>query len=159
MEHHERGLRHKGNVQKRLNELRRRGTTDIKKKKDHALQLMQIEAAALSAFKGDVDSNPLLARQLASASSSLNHLPELKPERPDSSLPQRTRFGEDLVPEERKELVRGRERALDTVAQKLEKKNKWMEAVTAEGDVYYWHRDTLGKFTVNAVSPHNRAFP
>lgn len=145
VEHHERGLRHKANVQKKLNELRKKGAVQLQEQKDHAMTIMQIEAAAMSSFQGDVASDPSLARQ-STSSSALSHLPVVLKSEPSSAVPNRGRFGEDALPEESKELVRGRERALDTIAKKLEKKNKWLEAVTSDGDLYYWHRDTLGTF-------------
>lgn len=144
VEHHERGLRHKANVQKKLNELRKKGATQLQEQKEHAMTIMQIEAAALSSFQGDMASDPSLARQVNS--SALSDLPVVMKAGSSSAVPNRGRFGEDALPEESKELVRGRERALDTISKKLEKKNKWLEAVTSDGDFYYWHRDTLGTF-------------
>lgn len=105
------------------------------------MTILKIEAAALSSFQGDVASNPSLASQVTSSTSTINHL-TVPTEA--SAVPQKGRFGDDFVPEEKRELVRGRERALDTIAKKLEKKNKWLEAKTSEGDVYYWNRQTLG---------------
>lgn len=144
VEHHERGLRHKANVEKKLNEIRRKGATQLQEQKDHAMAIMQIEAAAMSSFHKDVAADPSLAKQMATSSSALNHLPALSNARSSTSLPQKGRFGEELVQEESRELVRGRERALETIAKKLEKKNKWLEAKTSEGDVYYWNKETLG---------------
>jgi hypothetical protein len=153
VEHHERGLRHKANIQKRLADVRKRGAVQLQEQKDHAMAIMQIESAAMSSFHKDVASDPSLANQMASSSSAINHLPDLTEKKSSTSLPQKGRFGEDFVPEEEsRELVRGREKALDTVARKLEKKNKWLEAMSAEGDVYYWNRQTLGKHYIRSTS-------
>lgn len=114
------------------------------------MTILKIEAAAMSSFQGDVASDPSLAAQLTSSSSAINHLPVIAKTSP--AVPQKGRFGEEFVPEEKRELVRGRERALDTIAKKLEKKNKWLEAKTSDGDVYYWNRHTLGSSDFRLVS-------
>jgi hypothetical protein len=54
------------------------------------------------------------------------------------------RFGDQFIPDDAESvtLVRGRERALDTISKKLERKSKWLEAHNSEGQTYYWNRET-----------------
>ena len=156
IEHHERGLRHKANVQKKLIEIRRKGVTEQREQESHRLEMMKIEAAALNSFQKDIGGDPSLATELSTASSSLKHLPAPASSSTSTAFVPRGRFGEDAVPEEEsRELVRGRERALETVASKLEKRSRWLEARTAEGDVYYWNRQTFGKFLFSAYFEYN----
>ena len=110
---------------------------------------MRIEAAALSSFQSDITSNPELARELSSTTSILNNLPTIpsatcsQSKEPSSSVYGGGRFGDQTGSnEESLTLVRGREKALNTVSKKLEKKSKWLEAVNSEGKTYYWNRDT-----------------
>ena len=109
---------------------------------------MKIEAAALSSFQSDIASNPKLAKELSSTTSILNNLPTIpsatfSQSKESSSVYGGGRFGDQTSSnEESLTLVRGREKALDTVAKKLEKKSKWLEAVNSEGETYYWNRDT-----------------
>lgn len=104
--------------------------------------MLKIEAAALNSFQQDLSKDPSRRQELSSSSSSslVRNIPEPKP---STSVPNRGRFGEDFSGEESLVLVRGREKALQTVADKLEKKQKWLERKTAEGDVFYFNKETF----------------
>ncbi|RWS15737.1 hypothetical protein B4U79_14030 [Dinothrombium tinctorium] len=103
---------------------------------------MKIEAAAMKAFQNDVSSNPQLAGELSKTTSLINKLPEIAGGS-STSRPAVGKFGESYGDEESTNLIHGREKALDTIAKSLERKSKWLEAKTAEGDIYYWNRDTF----------------
>ncbi|RWS25862.1 hypothetical protein B4U80_00601, partial [Leptotrombidium deliense] len=141
VEFHEKGLRHQGNVRKRLSELRKKGSQQLVEQKLYNTELMKIEAAAMKSFQKDISSNPRLAAELASTTSVVNKLPEIR-YGSNSSEVACGRYGDSHVEEESTTLVRGREKALDTIAKSLERKAKWLEAKTAEGNIYYWNRDT-----------------
>lgn len=109
--------------------------------------MMKIEAAALSSFQNDISSNPKLSKELSSTTSIINRLPSVKPaslSQPSSSnsIYGSGRFGDQGSTEESLTLVRGREKAFETIAKKLEKKSKWLESVTSDGKTYYWNRET-----------------
>ncbi|KAI1301731.1 hypothetical protein HDE_02984 [Halotydeus destructor] len=105
--------------------------------------MMQIEAAALSSFQKDIAANPKRASEISKSKSLLESIPTFVS--PSSSSAVKVgRFGETLSDcGESLTLVRGREKALDTIAKKLEKKARWLEAKTAEGKTYYWNKETL----------------
>lgn len=129
--------------------------TEQREQESHRMEMMKIEAAALNSFQKDIGADPSLATELSSASSSLKHLPAPASSSTSTAFVPRGRFGEDAAPEEEsRELVRGRERALETVAQKLEKKSRWLEAKTSEGDVYYWNRQTFGKLLFSSCAQY-----
>lgn len=108
--------------------------------------MMKIEAAALSSFQKDISANPKLSKEISSTTSLLNKLPTIHVHSNSSSstgLCASGRFGDQSSSnEESLTLVRGREKALDTISKKLEKKSKWLEAVTSDGNTYYWNRET-----------------
>lgn len=58
---HEQGKNHKENVKKKLDELRRKGLSDAKKKAKEMSDMERIEAAALASLKNDLSANPSLA--------------------------------------------------------------------------------------------------
>lgn len=142
IQHHEQGWKHKTNVQKKLNELRKRGSDTQKEEDKYKLQMLKIEAAALGSFQKDVAADPSLARELSSTPSLVSQLPSTSSSEVSTSH-LKGRFGEELIAEESQTLVRGREQALETIAKKLEKKSKWLERKTAEGEVFYWNRETF----------------
>lgn len=126
--------------------MRRNGTIREKEQDQYNAEMMKIEAAALGAFQQDVSSNPKLAREMGKGGSKslLDSLPVINCAAP-SSYGGGGRFGDQASTSESAALVRGRERALETIAKKMEKKSKWLEAKTAEGETYYWNRDSYGK--------------
>lgn len=58
---HEQGKNHKENVKKKLDELRRKGIDDSKKRDQEQVDLAMIEKAALQALKRDIASDPSIA--------------------------------------------------------------------------------------------------
>ena len=106
------------------------------------LEMMKIEAMAMKSFQNDVSKRPELAKELSTYAPMFKKI-----ERSERSSTKifGSRFGEESSStEESTVLVRGRERALETIAKKFEKKSKWLERKTAEGKIYYWNRETLG---------------
>ena len=103
---------------------------------------MKIEAAAMKAFQKDIAHNPDKAKEYSTTPSMLNKLKSV----PSYSQPLAKvgRFGESNEVEESHTLVWGREKALDTISQKLANKAQWLEGKTAEGISYYWNKDSMG---------------
>lgn len=60
---HEQGKNHKENVRKKLDELRKKGLEDARKKEQQTSDLAAIEKAALAAFKQDISADPSMAAQ------------------------------------------------------------------------------------------------
>lgn len=58
VEFHERGKRHKENVQIRLAEMGKKGREDFEAKQNEADFLKSMEEAALKAYKNDIEQNP-----------------------------------------------------------------------------------------------------
>jgi hypothetical protein len=104
-------------------------------------EMLKIESSALKSFQNDISQNPDLAKEIAS------NIPLIKKSsfKSNSVHTSGNRFGENANDsEESNTLVFGREKALDTIAKKFEKKSKWLEAKTAEGKSYYWNKETYG---------------
>lgn len=139
VEHHERGLSHQANVRKRLADIRKEGTVRAKEKAAHDAEIRRIEAAALKSFQADIAADPTKAKDLPTVTAGSSESSKYETQLPMS------KFGE-TVGSESLNLARGREKALETIASKMQKKSKWLEAKTAEGNTYYWNRDTCGKF-------------
>lgn len=100
---------------------------------------MKIEAAAMGAFAKDVAADPTKAKEYSTTRSMIEklNLPEKK-----TALSTLGRFGETSNEDDRyREL--GREKALETIASKMEKKSQWLESKTAEGTSFYWNRKTF----------------
>lgn len=117
---HERGKRHQENVQKKLDELRKKGLADAKKEKEMSSYLQQMEKAALSKLKEDLRHDPKLASQYGVVIKSKNtantggHNTEAT-SHVDSS---------------------------QTASGIPEPCGEWCEATTPEGYVYYWNTVT-----------------
>ena len=139
VEHHERGLSHQSNVRKRLADIRKEGTARAKEKAAHDAEIRRIEAAALKSYQADIAADPSkagdLPRMTAGSSESFK----------SETRPSGSKFGE-TAGSESFNVAKGRGKALETIASKMQKKSKWLEAKTAEGNTYYWNRDTCGKF-------------
>lgn len=58
---HEQGKNHKENVKKKLDELRKRGLEDAKRKQTEVSDMEKIEKAALASLQRDIASNPTMA--------------------------------------------------------------------------------------------------
>lgn len=130
-----------------LPQLRKRGSVKNEEQRQYNAEMMKIEHAALGSFQKDITANPKLASQLATSRSIIDSLPIV------DSGPANTsgggRFGDEFGGDtESQVLVRGREKAFETIAKKLQKKSKWLEAETAEGKTYYWNRNTYGKCAI-----------
>ncbi len=103
--------------------------------------MMKIESSAMKAFQNDVSHNPDLAKEYS------KNIPLFKSTKKveTTCIVGGSRFGDDSSStEESAVLVRGRERALDTISKKFEKKSKWLEAKTSEGKTFYWNKETMG---------------
>lgn len=105
--------------------------------------MLKIEAAALSSFQSDISKNPSLASELQSSKSIVSQLAHSDVKQPSTASSNFNRFGQSFG-DDSETLLNGKKRALETIAKSLEKKNKWLEAKTAEGKTYYWNKDTLG---------------
>lgn len=137
VEHHENGFKHKANVQKKINELRKRGKTQAKEEQDYRLEMMKIEAAAMASFQKDVASDPSRAKEFSKTSSLISSLPE----GPQSSTSfAQSRFGDN---QDNMSVIKGREKALETIAKKMKLKYNWLERKTAEGEIFYFNRETF----------------
>lgn len=92
----------------------------------------------MGAFAKDVAADPTKAKEYTTTRSMIEKLklPEKK-----SSLPTVGRFGETTETDDRYRDM-GREKALDTISSKMEKKAQWLESKTAEGTSFYWNRKT-----------------
>lgn len=123
---HERGKRHKENVELKLREVRKKSLQQSKDDEQMKAQMDKMEQAALEAFKKDLKNNPELAAQ----------------------------YGVSLEPKPKQEVDAGSaEKAAsvpsvgeadseDNVKKKKKKKTKskkeWYEAQSPEGFSYYW---------------------
>lgn len=122
----------------------------MEEQKKYNLEMMKIEAAALNSFQKDIASDSKLSKELSSTPSILRNLPIVdasSSSKASSSIYGAGRFGDQFVDGagESLSLVRGREKALETISQKMVKKSKWLEAKTSEGKVYYWNKDSYGE--------------
>ena len=143
VEFHERGLRHQNNVKKKLAELTKRNQVQKHATDKYNAELMKIEAAAMGAFAKDIAADPTKARELSTSKSFASSLKEQR-DKPSTSLGG-SRFGgvSNLGSDESATVQWGKEKALDTITTKMEKKAQWLESKTAEGKPYYWNRKTL----------------
>jgi len=141
VEFHERGLRHKGNVEKKLREIRRSGAKKEQEQSKINYEMAKIEAAALKSFEKDLASDPKLVRELSSVSQDSPSTSTMEQPKAKGG----GRFGDIREDEEDESRIVaiGREKAMETITKKLEKKSKWLEAKTAEGQTYYWNKETM----------------
>ncbi|CAG2123145.1 unnamed protein product, partial [Medioppia subpectinata] len=147
VEFHERGFRHQLNVKRKLQDLQRKGSKQVIEENKYNLEMMKIESQALKAFQSDVTQNPDLGKELATNVSLFK-----KSNRTESTAkPMSSRYGDDdsTTGEESTTLVVGRQRALETIAKKMEKKSKWLERKTTEGKTYYVNKETFGTNYIN----------
>lgn len=138
VEHHERGFSHQANIRKRLAEIRKEGTARAKEKAAHDAEIRRIEAEALKSFQSDIAADPSRAKDAPVLVTGASETPKTESRLPTS------KFGE-TVGTDSINLAKGRGKALETIASKMQKKSKWLEAKTAEGNVYYWNRETCGE--------------
>ncbi|BFZ14958.1 hypothetical protein BsWGS_17997 [Bradybaena similaris] len=131
VEFHERGKRHKENVELKLTEIRKKSLETSLHANQVKSDMEKLEMAALEAFKKDLKDNPELAAQYgvslepkppsADRDGKSSKLPATDHDGNSSKLP-----ATDLP---------------DTEA-KCEKVKEWYEAVSAEGYHYYWNTNT-----------------
>ena len=81
------------------------------------LEMMKIESLAMKAFASDVSLKPELAKEL-----STNNPLFKKMAKTEIGIKMNSRFGDESAQEESTVLVRGRERALDTIAKTIPEK-------------------------------------
>ncbi|XP_070552734.1 WW domain-binding protein 4-like [Ptychodera flava] len=113
---HERGKRHKENVQKRITDIQKKGIA--KEKKDAAFKsdLQAMEEAALKAFEKDAARDPSLAAQYQNAVQRKKAQDARQTEEQNSRAPSQLK-PEDILP-------------------------YWVEGVSPEGYTYYWNSFT-----------------
>lgn len=103
--------------------------------------MLKIEAAALKSFKAnDVSRDSSLTSEFATTKSIASQI--IRPST-ESKVITTNRFGEDFDNVESETLANGKRRALETIAKSFEKKSKWLEAKTSDGESYYWNKETM----------------
>ena len=151
-EFHERSFKHKGNIDRHIAEVQRRGVQAKREENEHKAEMQRIERAAMAAYEKDLagSSRPfdLAASDPPKASAAENSSgdrqaieknetkDEKKDEKKDDKRDEKkkgAKMSDDLM----------RKQALEAVASKLKKKNEWFESKTIEGKVYYYNRTTL----------------
>lgn len=113
VEFHERGKKHKENVQKKIAELRKKGLKDHKEKQQLDKMFKKMETAALQSFKKDVERDPSLSVEL--------------PAEPPKASTTADKPNESLVGKK---------------PNKLRKKHAWLQVINEEGQTYYWNSKT-----------------
>jgi len=117
---HEKGKRHKENVELKLKEIRKKSLQDSREKDFQDREMAKMEKAALEAFKNDLKNDPELAKKYGV---SLEPKPKPYPEEGTSGA---------MTEQEAKAKAKKR---------KAEVK-EWYEAKSDEGYSYYWHITT-----------------
>ncbi|XP_067942112.1 WW domain-binding protein 4-like [Watersipora subatra] len=128
---HEQGKNHKENVKKKLDELRKKGIEEARKKENEISDLAKIEKAAMESFKKDVANNknmsnaygtvPPISTKTTTSSASSSDSP------PSSSVKARKKST--------------KEKTSDT-SQNISLPENWETAYTDEGYLYYWNSVT-----------------
>nr|XP_053653428.1 WW domain-binding protein 4-like [Cherax quadricarinatus] len=114
IEFHERGKRHKENVQVRLAEMGRKGQEEYEAKQQEGDFLKAMEEAALKAYKNDIEVNPdLTGAKISEVAAASNA-----------------------------EIVVGKKKAVEVKLPELPVKKKWYEAKSPEGYTYYWNTES-----------------
>ncbi|XP_074596783.1 uncharacterized protein LOC141851882 [Brevipalpus obovatus] len=121
---HERGLRHKNNVKRKLAQVQRDGVKERRNIDKYNSDMMKIEAAAMRAFAKDVIKDPKRAKEYG-ASVSLTDKAKLseKKSQPIVMVNEKTEQCQNL----------GREKILEAINSKIEKKAQWLESKKAQG--------------------------
>lgn len=114
IEFHERGKRHKENVQKRLEEIGRKGQEEYEAKQQEGDFLKAMEEAALKAYKNDIEQNPDMTGSKIS----------------------------EIAAASNAEIVIGKKNTSHTKIQAVSVIKNWYEAKTSEGCTYYWNIET-----------------
>ncbi|XP_033106004.1 WW domain-binding protein 4-like [Anneissia japonica] len=126
---HERGKKHKENVEKRIDELRKKGLQRYKEEESAKSSLAAIEAAALKAFEKDVKNDPSLASQYGI---------EVAAQFKQKQLQDQAKKDE----KEEQKKVKEKEKA-ERIDNEKEEVGTWMEATSEEGYTYYWNTVTM----------------
>ncbi|KAK7082004.1 WW domain binding protein 4 [Halocaridina rubra] len=114
IEFHERGKRHKENVQIRLAEMAKKGKEDFEAQQQEGDFLKAMEEAAMKAYKNDIEQNPdMTGTQISEIAASRNA-----------------------------EIVVGKTSREETKAPETTRRKKWHEAKSPEGASYYWNIET-----------------
>ncbi|XP_062613986.1 WW domain-binding protein 4-like [Saccostrea cucullata] len=126
---HEKGKKHQENVKRKIDEVRKKGITDAKKKEELEDDIQKMEKAALEAFKKDLASDPELAAKygVRVRSEAEKEADRKKKEKEESTAKQKA------LEEVEKKLLE---------AEKKKKEGEWYEAKSAEGYTYYWNTVT-----------------
>nr|XP_054754911.1 LOW QUALITY PROTEIN: WW domain-binding protein 4-like [Lytechinus pictus] len=132
-EFHERGKRHKENVEKKIAELRKKGQKQYETQQQLSGFMKQIEEDAMKAFKKDVASNPDL-------------IPEYKVALVENSVRQQQEQ-EELTAQQGSRYQPGgtsstQENTPSSSTTPNDQSQEWMEAVSPEGHTYYWNTKT-----------------
>lgn len=122
---HEKGKRHQENVRNKIDELKKKGIEDARKKDKENDYMRRMEEAALEAFKKDLANDPELAKRhnirLPADKEAVYEGPQLPPE---GYVPQK---------EEEPDELGGVAKEDDTT------QGEWYEAVSDQGYTYYWN--------------------
>jgi len=127
---HERGKRHNENVQKRLEEIGKKGKEDYENKLKENDYMREMEEAALKAYKKDIQENPdftgVKIAKIAEASNASIVI-----------------GGKSVENTDKKDIKKKKEKPPKDIVKSPEKCNfKWNEAKTPEGFSYYWNSET-----------------
>ncbi|KAL8597043.1 hypothetical protein ACOMHN_055636 [Nucella lapillus] len=121
VEFHERGKRHKENVQKKIDELRKRSGEKAKEQDEMNEYFAEMEKNALEALKKDLVKDPSLATQYG------------------VKLKSRSQDGDK---KEKKRKRSGRSESSDPDSATPVKVREWFEAKSPQGYSYYWNTTT-----------------
>ncbi|XP_006815580.1 WW domain-binding protein 4-like [Saccoglossus kowalevskii] len=116
---HERGKRHKENVQKKIVDVQKKGAKKVKQDAKFKSDLQAMEEAALKAFEKDVANDPTLAPQYKTA-----------------LIQKKIKEAKDA-----EEIPQEQQPQLPVVVQ-ADSSAAWLEGVSPEGDTYYWNSVT-----------------
>ncbi|XP_077984052.1 WW domain-binding protein 4-like [Glandiceps talaboti] len=137
---HERGKRHKENVQKKIADIQKKGIQKMKADENFKRDLEAMEKAALEAFQKDVANDPSLAKQYQTAvtQKKLKDAQEPKDkvsEQHNVSNVQNNSENVTNVQNNAENVTNVQNNAENVLA-------SWMECISPEGYLYYWNSVT-----------------
>ncbi|XP_055335269.1 WW domain-binding protein 4-like [Paramacrobiotus metropolitanus] len=158
IEFHERGVRHKQNVEIRIREAQKKGKSRQDTTTATDDEMRRIEAAALKSFEKDVLANPSLSGQYSSAAAKLmstqpstalssSDAPSKPPPAPSASSA--AAKAEAQAKGEAMRRMKGQEKALEAVTSFQKKQvqekaaKKWKEMKSEDGYSFFIHQDTM----------------
>lgn len=120
---HEKGKRHKEAVKQKIEDLKKKGVADEKKRQKENDYMQRMEKAALEAFKRDLEENPELAAQYKVKQPEVFEGPQL----PEGYVPPKSvdKDGDK-----------------EGTSEGTEKQEEWYEAMSEMGYPYYWNTVT-----------------